>query len=92
MSEAASGGAAYQASVEMYESSSGEWEIIGAMPVEFAVRLTVWTPKESVYSRGVLYWMTSARAYSVIGFDISNNRWRELSVPMADRLETKVRL
>ncbi|KAF7148868.1 hypothetical protein RHSIM_Rhsim03G0101500 [Rhododendron simsii] len=31
--------------------------------------------------------MTSARAYSVMGFEIGTNKWRELSVPMADRLE-----
>ncbi|KAH6758753.1 hypothetical protein C2S51_018988 [Perilla frutescens var. frutescens] len=88
MSEAASGGgAAYQPTVEMYDSFGGEWRVIGAMPVEFAVRLTVWTPNESVYLNGMLYWMTSARAYSVMGFSISSNMWRELSVPMADRLE-----
>ncbi|KAL8458069.1 hypothetical protein ACS0TY_035806 [Phlomoides rotata] len=92
MSEAVGGGAAsaYQATVEMYDSFSEKWEIIGAMPVEFAVRLTVWSPNESVYSNGTLYWMTSARAYSVMGFDISSNRWRELSVPMADRLDFAV--
>lgn len=79
--------ATYQATIEMYDSFSDKWEVIGAMPVEFAVRLTVWSPNESVYSNGTLYWMTSARAYSVMGFDIWSNRWRELSVPMADRLE-----
>lgn len=88
MSEAASGGgAAYQPTVETYDSAGDEWRHAGAMPVEFAVRLTVWTPNESVFSGGVLYWMTSARAYSVMRFDISSNRWRELGVPMADRLE-----
>lgn len=57
------------------------------MPVEFAVRLTVWTPDESVCCDGVLYWMTSARAYSIMGFEIGTNNWRELSVPLADQLE-----
>ncbi|XP_042049594.1 F-box/kelch-repeat protein At5g15710-like [Salvia splendens] len=87
MSEA---GGAYEPTVEVYDfaAAAGEWRVAGEMPVEFAVRLTVWTPKESVYSGdGVLYWMTSARAYSVMGFDISSNRWREVAVPMADRLE-----
>lgn len=91
MSEAArGGGAAYQPTVETYDSAGGgggEWIPAGAMPVELAVRLTVWTPNESVCSGGALYWMTSARAYSVMRLDISSNRWRELGVPMAERLE-----
>lgn len=87
MSEAPSGGAAYEPTLEMYDSWHDRWDIIGRMPVEFAVRLTVWSPNESVYSGGVLYWMTSARAYSVMGLDIESNSWRELSVPMAERLE-----
>lgn len=87
MSEALSGGAAYEPTLEMYDSWHDRWDIMGRMPVEFAVRLTVWSPNESVYSGGVLYWMTSARAYSVMGLDIESNSWRELSVPMAERLE-----
>ncbi|KAL6584766.1 hypothetical protein OROMI_004055 [Orobanche minor] len=88
MSEAkAGGGAIYQPTVEIYDSSSQKWEMVGKMPVEIAVRLTVWTPNESVYSNGTLYWMTSARAYSVMGLDIFTNTWRELSVPLADKLE-----
>ncbi|GFP95520.1 F-box only protein 6 [Phtheirospermum japonicum] len=82
------GGAIYQPTIEIYDSFSEIWEIIGkAMPFEIAVRLTVWTPNESVYSNGTLYWMTSARAYSVMGLDIFTNTWRELSVPLADKLE-----
>lgn len=81
------GGASYEPTVEMYDSRDDTWTIIGSMPVEFAVRLTVWTPNESVYSNGVLYWMTSARAYSIMGYEIGTNKWRELSVPMGDRLE-----
>ncbi|GER48411.1 ubiquitin-protein ligase [Striga asiatica] len=80
------GGAAYQQTVEVYDSSTGGWETIGKMPFEIAVRLTVWTPNESVPSNGTLYWMTSARAYSVVGLDVSTCAWRELSVPMADEL------
>ncbi|GFY96984.1 hypothetical protein Acr_11g0012900 [Actinidia rufa] len=87
MSEAPRGGALYEPMLEMYDSRYDTWQIIGPMPMEFAVRLTVWTPNESVYSNGVLYWMTSARAYSLMGFNIGSNTWRELSVPMADRLE-----
>ncbi|GMQ08864.1 hypothetical protein CsSME_00052417 [Camellia sinensis var. sinensis] len=65
MSEAPHGaGASYEATLEMYDSRRNTWQVIGPMPMEFAVRLTVWTPNESVYSNGVLYWMTSARAYS----------------------------
>ncbi|WCJ40582.1 hypothetical protein M5689_021496 [Euphorbia peplus] len=87
MSEAGLRGATYEPTVEMYDSSNATWEIVGSMPVEYAVRLTVWTPNESVYLNGVVYWMTSAKAYNVMGFEIESKGWRELSVPMADRLE-----
>ncbi|KAI5653193.1 hypothetical protein M9H77_30380 [Catharanthus roseus] len=87
MSDGPRGGASYEPTVEMYDSICDKWEIIGSVPIEFAVRLTVWTPNESVCSNGVLYWMTSARAYSVMGFEMGTNYWKELSVPMADRLE-----
>lgn len=88
MSEAAQGGGAtYEPTTEMYDSQLDKWQIVGSMPVEFAVRLTVWTPSESVCIKNVLYWITSARVYSVIGYDIFTNMWKELSVPMAERLE-----
>lgn len=87
MSEAAQGGATYETNVEMYDSRIDTWQVVGSMPVEFAVRLTVWTPNENVWIGEMLYWITSARAYSVMGFDVSKNRWRELGVPMAERLE-----
>lgn len=91
MSEAKHGGATYEPTVEIYESCIDTWKIVGSMPVEFSVRLTVWTPNENVCIEGrrttTLYWITSARAYSVIGFDVGNNCWREFSVPLADRLE-----
>ncbi|KAK4252880.1 hypothetical protein QN277_011018 [Acacia crassicarpa] len=86
MSEAAQGGATYEPTTEMYDSEVDEWQIVGSMPVEFAVRLTVWTPNESVRIGNVLYWITSARVYSVIGCDVSTNTWKEISVPMAERL------
>lgn len=88
MSEAArGGGASYEPTVEMYDSEVGAWEVVGSVPVEFAVRLTVWTPNENVCVKGTLYWITSARAYSVMGFDVGANAWRELGVPMAEKLE-----
>ncbi|KAH7866245.1 hypothetical protein Vadar_017586 [Vaccinium darrowii] len=87
MSEAPRGSTSYETMLEMYDSQIDVWQIIGQMPVEFAVRLTVWTPNESVYSNGIIYWMTSARAYSVMGFEIGPNTWREFTVPMADQLE-----
>ncbi|XP_057736266.1 F-box/kelch-repeat protein At5g15710-like [Arachis stenosperma] len=90
MSEASSqGGATYNPTSEMYDSTKNNenWEIVGSMPVEFSVRLTVWTPNENVNIKEKLYWITSARAYSVMGFDISNNTWFQLGVPMAERLE-----
>nr|GMC75014.1 F-box protein At5g49610-like [Ipomoea batatas] len=83
MSEAAS----YVSTLEMYESGGDKWRVIGAMPMEYAVRLTVWTANESVHSNGVLYWITSARAYSIMGFEVETKKWRQLSVPMGDRLE-----
>lgn len=88
MSDASkAGGAMYEPTVEMYDSQCNTWTIVGTMPVEFAVRLTVWSPNESVYSNGVLYWMTSARAYSIMGFEVKTNKWKQLSVPMGDTLE-----
>ncbi|KVI06017.1 F-box/kelch-repeat protein At5g15710-like [Cynara cardunculus var. scolymus] len=88
MSEATSGGAAsYEPTLEMFDSRTNNWILMGSMPVEFAVRLTVWTPNESVYSCGVLYWMTSARAYSIMGYEMGTNKWKKLSVPMGDTLE-----
>ncbi|KAL5758192.1 hypothetical protein ACOSP7_020803 [Xanthoceras sorbifolium] len=87
LSEVPCGGATYERTLEMYDSRHDKWQIMGSMPVEFAVRLTVWTPNESVYTNGILYWMTSARAYSVMGLDIRSSTWRELNVLMADRLE-----
>ncbi|GMI91861.1 UNUSUAL FLORAL ORGANS [Hibiscus trionum] len=87
MSKAPHGGATYESKLEMYDSVNNKWHIMGPVPMEFAVRLTVWTPNESVYSKGILYWITSARAYSVMGFEIGANTWRGFSVPMADKLE-----
>lgn len=80
-------GALYETTLEMYDSGDDKWRVVGWMPMELAVRLTVWTPNESVYSEGILYWMTSARIYTVMGFDIGRDRWHELSVPLGDLLE-----
>jgi hypothetical protein len=60
--------------------------------LNFSVRLTVWTPNGNVCVKGTrtttaLYWITSARAYSVMGFDVGNNYWRQFGVPLADKLE-----
>nr|GEW36620.1 hypothetical protein [Tanacetum cinerariifolium] len=86
--EGASGGAtSYESTLEMFDSKSNKWTVMGPMPVEFAVRLTVCTPNESVYSNGVLYWMTSARAYSIMGYEMDKDKWKELGVPMGDTLE-----
>ncbi|GJZ95499.1 unusual floral organs-like protein [Tanacetum coccineum] len=88
MSEAANGGAAsYEPTLEVFNSKSNKWTVMGSMQVEFAVRLTIWTPNESVYANGVLYWMTSARAYSIIGYEMDRDKWKELGVPMGDTLE-----
>ncbi|KAK6914999.1 F-box domain [Dillenia turbinata] len=87
MSERPGSIATYEPMLEMYDSDHDKWQILGPMPIEFAVRLTVWTPNDNVYSEGKLYWMTSARAYSIMCFDIGTNTWKELKVPMADRLE-----
>lgn len=77
----------YEPTLEMYDSESNTWQLVGPMPAEFAVRLTVWTPNGGVHINGLLYWITSARAYSIMGFEIRSNSWVELSPPMADRLE-----
>ncbi|XP_022956130.1 protein UNUSUAL FLORAL ORGANS-like [Cucurbita moschata] len=87
MSEAPQGGTTYESKLEIYDSRNDSWKIVGSLPVEFSVRLTVWTHNDSVYSNGVLYWITSARAFRVMGFEINSNICRELQVPMADRLE-----
>lgn len=87
MSEAPRGGATYEPTLEMYDSRQDTWQVVGSLPMEFAVRLTVWTPSDSVYCKGVLYWITSARAYSLMRFDILSNTWSEFRVPMADKLE-----
>lgn len=88
MSKAPQGGTTYESKLEMYDSRNVDsWKLVGSLPVEFAVRLTVWTQNESVYSNGVLYWITSARAFSVMGFEIDSNICRGFQVPMADRLE-----
>ncbi|GJY91598.1 unusual floral organs-like protein [Tanacetum coccineum] len=79
MSEAANGGiASYKPTLEV----DGH-----GVHAEFAVRPTVWTPNESVYANGVLYWMTSARAYSIMGYEMDRDKWKELGVPMGDTLE-----
>ncbi|KAJ0971242.1 hypothetical protein J5N97_019201 [Dioscorea zingiberensis] len=82
-----SGACCDEPTLEVYDSRDRDWRSAGAMPVEFAVRLTVWTPNESVHAGGTIYWMTSARAYSVVGFDVERGSWREVRAPMADRLE-----
>ncbi|KAF3450850.1 hypothetical protein FNV43_RR06939 [Rhamnella rubrinervis] len=88
MSEAPCGsGATYESTLEMYDSGDDTWRVAGSVPVEYAVRLTVWTPNDGVYSDGLLYWITSARAYTSMGYDIGSNTWSELRVPMADKLE-----
>lgn len=71
--------AAYESSLEVYESEKGRWRTAGAVPPDLAVRLTVWTPNESVYDGdGGLYWVTSARAYSMVAFELKTGRWREV--------------
>lgn len=83
-----SGGATYEPTFEMYDSERDAWRVVGNLPMEYAVRMTVWTPNESVCSDdGLLYWITSARAYSLMGYEIGSDTWRELRVPMADKLE-----
>ncbi|KAG2409979.1 uncharacterized protein HKW66_Vig0006440 [Vigna angularis] len=45
----------------------------------------MWTPNENVCIGETLYWVTSARAYSVVGYDVGRNGWRELGVPMTEK-------
>lgn len=86
--------ASYEPTFEAYDHdlaggtpARGRWEAAGAMPPEFAVRLTVWTAGEGVHAVGGVYWVTSARAYSVVRFDTEAGRWSEIRAPMAERLE-----
>lgn len=99
--EAAGGGAAsfkvfvaggattggYEPTLEVYDSRVGGWRRAGTTPAGFAVRLTVWTPNECVVAGGVVYWMTSARAYSVMGLEVATGAWREVKAPLAERLQ-----
>ncbi|XP_062089817.1 F-box only protein 6-like [Humulus lupulus] len=87
MSDSPTGCSTYEYTLEMYDSRHDTWQVVGSLPMEFAVRLTVWTPNDNVYCNGVVYWITSARAYSLMGFDILSNTWRELRVPLASKLE-----
>ncbi|VFQ87339.1 unnamed protein product [Cuscuta campestris] len=87
MSEGGRGGASYVPTVETYDPDRDEWALTGSMPTKYAVRLTVWTPREGVYNDGVLYWISSARAYSVVGFEVRTNKWKQFKVPMGESLE-----
>ncbi|CAI9095221.1 OLC1v1031108C1 [Oldenlandia corymbosa var. corymbosa] len=84
---AGNGSSAYESTVEMFDSRRGSWLIIGPVPLEYSVRLTVSDPDAAVYCDGVIYWMTSTGAYSVIAYEITTNKWKELNLPIADRLE-----
>ncbi|KAG9459678.1 hypothetical protein H6P81_004186 [Aristolochia fimbriata] len=79
-------GSRYEATVEAYDSGRGGWGLVADMPRELAVRLTVWAQSEGVYAGGVLYWVTSARVYSVMGFEVGTGRWVEVKAPEAERL------
>ncbi|KAF6164580.1 hypothetical protein GIB67_025406 [Kingdonia uniflora] len=88
MSQGPKGGNAfYEPTLEMYESRVDKCKSLGRIPIEFAVRLTVWTQNDSVYYMGVLYWITSARAYNVMGYEVESGEWKELKIPMSDKLE-----
>ncbi|CAA6666374.1 unnamed protein product [Spirodela intermedia] len=77
----------YEPTLEVYDSKLGSWRRAGTTPAGFAVRLTVWTPNECVVAGGVVYWMTSARAYSVMGLEVATGAWREVKAPLAERLQ-----
>jgi F-box-like len=82
-------GSTYQSTLEMYDSriEGDGWRLVGPMPIELAVRLTVWTPNESVHTDNrFLYWITSARAYTVVRLDLACQAWSEVKLPMADWL------
>ncbi|TKY64547.1 F-box only protein 6 [Spatholobus suberectus] len=80
-------GVTYETNVEMYNSQIHTWQVVGSMSIEFAIRLTVWTPNENMCIKKTLYWITSAIAYHVMGFNVGTGRWKEMGVPMAKRLE-----
>ncbi|KAK1259367.1 F-box protein [Acorus gramineus] len=72
--------------VEMYSQRAGGWRVIGSIPGHFATLLTVWTFGEGVHVGGTVYWVTSARAYTVVAYEIGPRAWREVKVPETERL------
>ncbi|KAI3863553.1 hypothetical protein MKX03_019953 [Papaver bracteatum] len=82
-----SGNNSYEPTLEMYDSNIGIWQSLASMPIEFAVRITIWTPNESAFWKGILYWITSARVYKVMSYELASKTCKELNVPMANQLE-----
>ncbi|KAK1306670.1 hypothetical protein QJS10_CPA10g00396 [Acorus calamus] len=72
--------------MEMYSQRAGGWRVIGSIPGHFATLLTVWTFGEGVHVGGTVYWVTSARAYTIVAYEIGPRAWREVKVPEAERL------
>lgn len=80
---------AYVSTMEMFDSEVGTWQITGKMPEKYAARMILWSTSGSVHHNGVLYWITSAKVYNVIGVDVGAQSpvWFEVGVPCADQLE-----
>lgn len=79
-------GNSYEPTIEIYDSCADSWHVIGEVPCEYAVRLAVWTPNDTVYCNGVIYFLTSARPYSIIAFDLVKGTWSEVMVPRPQQL------
>ncbi|GLJ43883.1 hypothetical protein SUGI_0914740 [Cryptomeria japonica] len=76
----------YEPSIEMYDSLADSWNVVGEVPCEYAVRLALWTPNDTVYCNGTIYCLTSARPYSIIAFNSVTGVWSEVMVPRGPHL------
>ncbi|GKA36150.1 F-box/kelch-repeat protein-like protein [Tanacetum coccineum] len=84
MSEAANGGAAsYEPKLEVFNSKSNKWTVMGSMPVEFAVRLT----QQASYPTVSCFSLTGFLVVCIMGYEMDRDKWKELGVPMGYTLE-----
>ncbi|KAI5081495.1 hypothetical protein GOP47_0004678 [Adiantum capillus-veneris] len=73
-------GGNYECTTEVYDSISDSWCITGTVPREYTVKITVWTSK-TIYCKGILYCLTSARPYNIMAYDMKKGVWEEVRIP-----------
>ncbi|MCO5602113.1 hypothetical protein L7F22_056241 [Adiantum nelumboides] len=78
-------GGDYECTTEVYDSLSNSWCVTGVVPREYTVKITVWTSK-TVYCRGMLYCLTSARPYNIMAYDMKSGLWEEVKIPQPEVL------